>query len=417
MSKRVCFVRHSYYPSELNVKREAEALVKEGYEVAVICLRDDDEAAFERVGGVDVHRLPVKHKRGKIFRYLIEYNLFFLLASLKLFFLHMDKRFDAIQINTMPDYLVFVALIPKLMGAKVVLHMHEPVPELFGTMFPDAHLSIFIGLTKIGEKVSLAFADRVLTVTREMRDNMGRRGADMDKITVIVNVPDDEMFRLELYEDAAAEVKALRKEERRKGVFRVLTHGAIEQRYGPDTIIRAVARLKERIPGIEFRLLGKGSYLDDVLHLASELGISDQVRYLGFVEFDQMVRELLAADVCIVPMLKNPYSVLVHTNKMYEYMALEKPVVATRLDSTAGYFPDDAVLYYESGDDEDLAEKIHAVFAHPEEASARVKKASEIYETYRWERERRKYVGVYTSVFGETDASATPSSLPPTQSQ
>ena len=405
MSKRVCFIRHSYYPSELNVKREAEALIKEGYEVSVICLRDDGEAPFERVGGVEIHRLPVKHKRGKIFRYLIEYNAFFLLASLKLLFMHLEKRFDAIQINTMPDYLVFVATVPKWMGAKVVLHVHEPVPELFGTMFPQPHLRPYVGLTRFGEKISVAFADHCLTVTREMRDNLGRRGADMDKITVIVNVPDDEMFRLELYEDVAAEVAELRKEDRRKGVFRVLTHGAIEERYGPDTIVRAVARLKDRIPGIEFRLLGKGSHLDTVLSLASELGVSDEVHYLGFLEFDHMVRELLAADVCIVPMLKNPYSVLVHTNKMYEYMALKKPIVATRLDSTASYFPDDAVLYYESGDDQDLAEKIYAVFAHPEEAAARIEKASEIYETYRWERERRKYVGVYKSLFGETEAS------------
>jgi glycosyltransferase involved in cell wall biosynthesis len=415
MSRRVCFIRHSYYPSELNVKREAEALVKEGYQVSVICLRDDGEAPFERVGEVEVHRLPVKHKRGKIFRYLIEYNLFFILASLKLLFMHLDDRFDAIQINTMPDYLVYAALGPKLMGAKVVLHMHEPVPELFGTMFPQSHLGFFVTLTRWGEKMSLAFADRVLTVTREMRDNMGRRGADMDKITVIVNVPDDEMFRLELYEDAAKEVAEMRKEDRRRGVYRILTHGAIEERYGPTTIVRAVAKLKERIPGIEFRLLGKGSYLDEVLRLASELSVSDEVHYLGFLEFDHMVRELLAADVCIVPMLKNPYSVLVHTNKMYEYMALEKPVVATRLDSTASYFPDDAVLYYESGDDADLADKIYAVYSRPEEAAARVEKASEIYETYRWERERRKYVGVYASILGDAESPATPSPpSPPT---
>jgi len=398
--RRVCFVRHSYYPSELNVKREAEALVRAGYEVSVVCLRGDDEAPRERVGGVDVYRMPVKHKRGRILRYLYEYNAFFVLASIKVVSMHLSRRFDAIQINTMPDYLVFVGLIPKMMGAKVVLHMHEPVPELYGTMFPKPQHAPLIGMIRLAEKVSLKFADRVLTVTREMRDNMGRRGADVHKITVIVNVPDDEMFRLELYADAAAEVAELKKEERRKGTYRVLTHGAIEQRYGPDIIVRAVARLKDRIPGIQFRLLGKGDYLDAVMELASDLGVTEQLRYLGFLPFDHMVRELLAADVCVVPMRKNAYSVLVHTNKMYEYMALEKPIVASRLDSTASYFPDDAILYFESDDDEDLAEKIYSVYTHPNEAAARIAKASEIYEAYRWERERRKYLAVYEGLFG-----------------
>ena len=61
--KRIAIVRHSFYPFELNVKREAEALRDDGYDVDVICLRNDDEAPFEVVEGVNVHRLPVGHRR------------------------------------------------------------------------------------------------------------------------------------------------------------------------------------------------------------------------------------------------------------------------------------------------------------------------------------------------------------------
>ena len=62
----VCIVRHSFYPFELNVKREAEALLEDGFEVHVICLRGENEAAYEVVEGVEVHRLPVGHRRGRI---------------------------------------------------------------------------------------------------------------------------------------------------------------------------------------------------------------------------------------------------------------------------------------------------------------------------------------------------------------
>jgi glycosyltransferase involved in cell wall biosynthesis len=129
--------------------------------------------------------------------------------------------------------------------------------------------------------------------------------------------------------------------------------------------------------------------------LAAELKISDRVKYLGFVPFEEMIEEILAADVTVVPVRKNPYSVLVHTNKMYEYVALQKPVVASRLDSVAAYFPENSLVYFEPGDFEDLAEKLAYVFAHPEEMDARVEQAAEIYETYRWEREKKKYLGVY----------------------
>jgi glycosyltransferase involved in cell wall biosynthesis len=111
-----------------------------------------------------------------------------------------------------------------------------------------------------------------------------------------------------------------------------------------------------------------------------------------------MIEEILAADVTVVPIKKNPYSVLVHTNKMYEYVSLQRPCVASRLDSVAAYFPDDSLIYFEPGNEEDLARKLRYVFAHPEEMGARIEHASEIYETYRWEREKKKFLGVYHSL-------------------
>jgi glycosyltransferase involved in cell wall biosynthesis len=394
----VCIVRHSFYPWELNVKREAEALLEEGYGVHVVCLRDPGEAPRETVDGVVVHRVPVGHERGRILRYLFEYTAFFWLASFKLLGLHVRHRFRAVQVNTMPDYLVFAALGPRLAGARVVLHMHEPVPELFATMFSGWYAGVFTTLARWAERASLAFADRVLTVTREMRDNFGLRGADVNKITVIVNVPDDRLFRMDRYPDLADRVAALKKDERRRGVFRVLTHGAIEERYGQDVIVRAVARLKNEIPGIRFRFMGRGSYVESVLALARELRVDEHVEYLGFVSIEEMIGEILAADVTVVSQKSNPYSNLVHTNKMYEYVALERPVVASRLRSTAAYFGDEAILFYESTDDADLADRLREVYAHPEEVAARVEAATHVYETYRWSREKRKYLGVYAEL-------------------
>jgi len=394
----VCIVRHSFYPWELNVKREAEALLEDGYGVHVVCLRDRGETARETVDGVVVHRLPVGHERGRILRYFFEYTAFFWMASFTLLGLHLRHRFRAVQVNTMPDYLVFTALVPRLTGARVVLHMHEPVPELFATMFRGWYSGVFSALARLAERASLAFADRVLTVTREMRDNFGRRGADVNKITVIVNVPDDRYFRVDRYGHLAEKVTAIKKDERRQGVFRVLTHGAIEERYGQDVIVRAVARLKDEIPGIQFRFMGKGSYLEAVLALAEELRVGKHVEYLGWVSMEDMITEILAADVTVVSQKSNPYSNLVHTNKMYEYVALQRPVVASRLRSTEAYFGEAAMLFYESTDDADLAETLREVYAHPEQLQSRVEAATHVYETYRWSREKRKYLGVYADL-------------------
>jgi glycosyltransferase involved in cell wall biosynthesis len=392
----ICILRHSNYPAELNVRREAEALLNDGYQVHVVCLREVGEAAREEVGGVQVHRLPIRHRRGRISRYLFEYNAFFVLASIKLIWLHFKHRFRGIQVNTMPDYLVFAALVPRLMGARVVLHLHEPMPELFDTMFPGhAWLRTLIMWS---ERLSLAFADHVLTVTREMRDNICARGADASKTTVIVNVPDDQLFRFERHAGVASQISAMKAERGARGTFRVLCHGSIEERYGFDLIVRAIARMAKGIPGIEFRFMGKGEFLPEVLALARQLKIERHVTYLGFVPFGTMIEEILAADVTVVPMRRNPYSVLVHTNKMFEYLALQRPVVASRLDSVVAYFPDDAISYFEPDDANDLARRLNEVIADPQASAKRVEAATRLYEAYRWSEEKQKYLAVYSSL-------------------
>jgi glycosyltransferase involved in cell wall biosynthesis len=394
--RTAAIVRHSYYPHELNVKREAEALRDAGFGVHVICLRGPGEAPEETVEGVSVYRLPVGHRRGKILRYLWEYNAFFLLAASKLARLHRAHRFAAVQVNTMPDYLVFVAWYPKLTGAKVVLHLHEPVPELFQTMFPNRwYTRGFVWTVTRVEQAAIRFADRVLTVTDQMRENYVRRGADPAKFTVVVNVPDDRHFRRERYDHLRPRIDSIKAEEHARGVFRVLTHGAIEERYGFDTIVRAIGRARERVPGVQFRFMGAGDYLDDVLRLAREIGVADRVHHLGFVPFDQMIEEILLADVCVVAVKKNAYSVLVHTNKMFEYMALEQPVIASRLGAVAAYAPEGALLFFEPGDPDDLAAKLTWAAAHPEELAHHVTTATRMYGVSRWENEKQGYIAVY----------------------
>jgi glycosyltransferase involved in cell wall biosynthesis len=263
-------------------------------------------------------------------------------------------------------------------------------------MFPDRwYTRPFLWTLARVEQASIRFADRAITVTDQMRDNFVRRGADASKIAVVVNVPDDRYFRVENYEHLREKVEATRAKEKARGVFRVLTHGSIEERYGFDTIVRAVALAKARVPGIEFRFMGGGEGLARVLALAGEIGVADRVHYLGFVPFEQMVEEILLADVCVVAVEKNPYSVLVHTNKMFEYMALERPVIMSHLDAVAAYMSGDGALYFESGNAAELAERLVEVARNPQAAAERVRRASALYHAHRWDNEKRKYLDRY----------------------
>jgi glycosyltransferase involved in cell wall biosynthesis len=386
---RACIVRHSYYPAELNVKREAEALLEAGFDVQVICLRDRGEASREVVDGVNVRRLPVRHRREGVGRYLFEYGSIFLLAAATLTALHMLRRFDAVQVNTMPDWLVFSALVPRLTGARVVLHMHEPMPELWRTSFAGRAFSGPIEKAILAaERWSLRFAHRALTVTETLKARFVERGADPDKITVVLNVPDDRLFDRDRWKHLAPAV-------REEGLFRLVSHGALEERYGITTILDAVRLARKEVPGLRLTLMGKGRMEPEVRRWIETEGLEPHVHFPGYVDFETMIARILEADAGVVAQLENSYSRLIHTNKMFEYVALGVPVIAARLEAVRTTFGDESFAYFRPGDAGDLARAIVQAAFDPARLASLARAAGAVYREHRWSREKKRYLGAF----------------------
>jgi glycosyltransferase involved in cell wall biosynthesis len=388
--KRICLIRQSVYPYELCFRREVETLHRAGFEAHVICLdrsEENNRHKEEIINGVYVHRLPLTRKKTSIARYLYDYLSFSFLAALKVTRLHLRRPFAAIQVNTMPDFLVFATLIPRMLGTKVMVMMQEPVPELWQTLHDTPPPRI---LTVV-EQAALAYAHAAFTVTQQLKDVYVCRGADPKNIYVILNVPD-----IRLLESEEETVETSPDTEH----FTLICHGAIEERYGHDTMLEAVALVRSQIPHLRLRVLGRGSYVDEFLSQRTHLGLEDCVDYLGWVPLSQMVRELRAADVGIVAQKSSPYSNLVHTNKMYEYIAFGKPVLASRLRAVEAYFGDDALHYFKPGDPESLAEGVLELYRHPAQRRRLVENAQRLYDDYKWKKQKETYLSVYRNLLG-----------------
>ena len=94
--KRHCMIVHAYYPvGETRVEREGVALLNQGIEVDVICLRDFKESSFEIIDGIQIHRLPVRrHKGSGLIVQLLEYLSFFIMTFIYLTIQHLRKNYD-----------------------------------------------------------------------------------------------------------------------------------------------------------------------------------------------------------------------------------------------------------------------------------------------------------------------------------
>jgi glycosyltransferase involved in cell wall biosynthesis len=385
LPKRACIVKQGNYPADLLVRREAEALRDDGFEVDVIChLASRRSKEEEVINRVHVYRLPVRLRREGPLSYVTSYIRFFLSAALKLTSLHLRHRYALIQVNNMPDFLVFATLIPRLMGAKIGLFMYEPMPELWAALYDNRLLIRLLGVI---QRLAIGYAHVVFAVTQQQKETFVARGADEDKIAVILNVPD-----IRLWEQFVPETTVTNEH------FTLICHGAIKERYGHDTMLQAVKLARTRIPNLRLRVLGHGNYRDEFLAQIKAMGLETSVQYLGCVSLSKMVEELHNADVGIVAQKSSPYSNLVHTGKMYDFLAFGKPVLASRLKAVQAYFGEKDLRFFEPGDAESLAEGILDLSQHPDRRQALVENSQRLYRQYEWEKQKEIYLSSYRAL-------------------
>jgi glycosyltransferase involved in cell wall biosynthesis len=300
---------------------------------------------------------------------------------------------------------VFAAAIPKLTGSRVVVYMNEPTPELFETLFGSRRLSRL--LARI-EQRALRFADHAFTVTEQLKRRYVERGAADERITVVLNAA-----------DPATGLKGWSPpESSANGEFTVLSHGAIEDRYGQDTIIEAASLLRRELPDLRVVLTGRGSNVEEMLRLIRERDLEDVVRFEGWVSRSRLNDLLHTSHVGVVAQKASAYSHLVHTYKMVDYWIFGLPVVASRLDATADLYDDSVIEYYEPDDARDLARALKRLHDEPERRAELARNGREAHERHGWSVQRERLLDVYRGLLEDpsaararaTDASSTAAS-------
>jgi len=344
----VLLVRHGAYPEDPRVRREALALRDAGHAVTVLCLREPGQAAREAVEGIAVRRLPVRHRRRSALRYAVEYAAFMALATAWVTVAAARGRgagrpLDIVQVHTMPDALVFCAAGARALGSRIVLDLHEAMPELYASKFgvPLRH-PLPRALAAI-EQAAIRFADAALAVSEPVRGRYVARGAPREAFTIVMNAADPRWFH-----------RGWRAGHRAAGPPRVVSHGTLVERHGFDVLLRALPD----VPGATLDLLGEGEARAGLERLAAQLGVADRVAFGGHVPLDRVAERVAAADVGIVANRSDPFMDLVVPTKLLEYVALGVPAIVARTPAVEAYFPSEAVRYVAPGDPAALADAL-----------------------------------------------------------
>ena len=111
----------------------------------------------------------------------------------------------------------------------------------------------------------------------------------------------------------------------------------------------------------------------------------------GLVPLDELLRAIAAADAGLVAMKRDSFRDLTHTNKMFDFIAMRRPVIVSRTASVEAYFDESCFQLFDSEDDRDLARAIRELHADPGLRERLVRRAAEVNEPYRWPRQRELY--------------------------
>jgi glycosyltransferase involved in cell wall biosynthesis len=384
---RVCMVVYTNYPADTRVRREAEALVRRGDVVDVVCPRTPKLEGSRDVAGVGIHTVGSSYSRGsRPVDYVKRYLPFLVASAVKALRLHRRCRYDVIHVHTMPDFLVFSALGPKLLGARVVLDVHDLMPELYASKFKAGESHWVIRLIKAAERWSIGFADRVIAVHDPQREALVRRVKNEQKFSVLMNLPDPALF-------------TPRSEPPRSPKFKLIYHGMVGSRHGLDVAVRAVAQARHDIPDLELQVYGDGDYFSVVRNLVRELGVEDHVRLeQGYVPVEDLVPVIREASAGIVPLLDDPFTRYMLPVKLLEYLAVGVPVIASGTDTIRSFLDESTVCLCTPGDPGDLARCIVELHRDSAKREAYAAAARAFNAEYSWEREREKYYRLIDSL-------------------
>jgi glycosyltransferase involved in cell wall biosynthesis len=385
-------VAHSYYEEDPRVRREAEAVRAAGREVDVFSLRREGDVREGELNGVRIHRLDVqRHQGAGIGTYLREYADFMVRAGFALTRAHGRRRYALVQVHTIPDALVLAALPLHLLGLPVILDMHEAMPEFFRMRFPGAARPWVHAVLVAQERLSIAAANAVLTVNDALAARLVGMGVPARKVHVVMNAP-----VLARFDPAAYSVRPFMGD----GTLRLVYAGALSMVYELDVALEALARLRARRPDlpVSLELYGRDFAEVPLRDRVVALDLADAVTFHGRIPIDEVPAALAAADIGLAPTRRTAFTDFSLSTKIFEYAAMGKPVVASRLPLVDATFPAGTIATYAAGDAEAMAAAITTLVDDGTARDAGVARTSALVAEMAWERVAQRYLALVESL-------------------
>jgi glycosyltransferase involved in cell wall biosynthesis len=386
---RVCHVAYTFYETDNRVRRYAETLAERGDLVDVLALRRDGQERRGQNNGVRVFRLQRRRvNEGGALSYLVKILLFAVRATALIVVRHIRNPYDVLHVHNVPDFLVFAAWLPKLTGARIILDIHDILPELYADKFRKPRQSWTFRILCWIERKSARFANHVIVASDLWREKLIRRtGLAPDQCTTLLNYPDRRLFK------PLPESK-----RRRNGKFILLYPGTLNHHQGVDIAVEAFALVRERMPNAELHIYGEGPGLPQIAAMVEAIGGNGTIRLRPPVPIEEIALVMADADLGVIPKRAEGFGNEAFSTKSLEFMACGVPIVMARTKVDSHHFDESLVSFFESGDPDSLARAILEDYERPEERLARAARATTFVSDLDWSAKQAAYIRILDAV-------------------
>jgi glycosyltransferase involved in cell wall biosynthesis len=388
-SRRACMLAYTFYETDGRVMRYAEALAQSGTQVDAIVLGRPGQPRVDHIRGVRVLRVQTREKneRGKL-SYFLRIVRFFFRSMWEVTAENFRSPYDLVHVHSVPDFEVFAAAIPKIGGTKIILDIHDIVPEFYASKFGVSHRSaVFRGLQLV-EQLSSWFSDHVIAANDIWMQRLVQRSTRSEKCTSFINYPDPGVFHPGL---------RVRTDD---GRFIISYPGTLNWHQGLDIAVNAFAIALERAPAMEFHIYGEGSSKPELSRLVKELKLEGKVLLNDPLPLREIASIMANADLGVIPKRADSFGGEAFSTKILEFMALGVPVLAasTRIDRY--YFTDELLRFFKSSDIDALAVAMVDAYQNRAVGSVRAANALAFIEHNNWSTKKRDYLDIVDKLVG-----------------
>ena len=385
-------VLENSFPPDERVENEIDILLKNGFHVTLVCTKREGEPGIEEKGSLTIIRIPLSRFIYKSGALALELPFYFSFWNKNLSKILDTAHFDAIHLHDLPLVKVCAGLASKY-NLPLVCDYHENRPEI---MKMYHHVQSFPGkwLISVGRWLKYQVketqkADRLILVTDEAKDYYIKNyGIDPHKIIVLPNYVVLDRFSKLIQETG------LQPNDHKN--FMVAYFGDTGLRRGTLTILETADKLRDR--NIRFVIIGT-SREHTLLEKESAIRKLENVTFTGWLPPAEAMKLIRSADAGICPFLRNIHHDTTYANKMFQYMALGKPVIVSDCTAQANFVNrENCGLVFEAGNSDELCDRIIKLTDRNEYDRLSKNASACVKEKYNWENYGRRLIELYSGL-------------------